>query len=377
VVVRRSGSGQGIATLPQVAAAAGVSTATAARALGGYGSVRPATREKVLEVAQRLGYRANSLARSMITGSTKTLGVVLSDIENPFFSRALRGVSDVAHREGYEVVLVNTDEDLQTERNAVRVLTEKRVDGLVVSPSEGQDTSHLASAISSGTPVVLLDRRIPGLRADTVGIDNRSAAREATERLLALGHRRIALVTGAPPAAAELLAGPGLRGAERAIGSTAGLRAAGYRDALLAAGIEPDPQYVSAEGFRRDDAAKATARLLGLTRPPTATIALDSLLSLGVLQALADLDVRCPEEMSLIGFDDADWAEAVSPPLSVVAQPVYEIGAEACKRLLARINGDERRPVHRKLATTYVERSSTARPPSGFSSSCACSTDAS
>src|SRR5688572_16800027 len=128
-----------MATLPQVAASAGVSTATAARALGGYGSVRPSTREKVLAAANRLGYSANGLARSMITGSTRTWGAVLSDIENPFFSRALRGVSDVAHANGYEVVLVNTDEDLQVEQDAVRVLTERRVDGLVVSPSEGED----------------------------------------------------------------------------------------------------------------------------------------------------------------------------------------------------------------------------------------------
>ena len=104
-------------------------------------------------------------------------------------------MSDVAHDDGYEVVLVNTDEDLVVEQNAVRVLTEKRVDGLVVSPSEGSDTSHLATAITAGTPVVLLDRRIPHLAADTVGIDNRTAAEDATRRLLALGHHRIALVT--------------------------------------------------------------------------------------------------------------------------------------------------------------------------------------
>lgn len=360
--VRRVEPGQSMATLPQVAEAAGVSTATAARALGGYGSVRPSTRERVLEVAGRLGYRPNGIARSMITGSTKTLGVVLSDIENPFFSRALRGVSDVAHDKGYEVVLVNTDEDLLVEQNAVRVLTEKRVDGLVVSPSEGSDTSHLATAIASGTPVVLLDRRIPRLAADTVGIDNRAAAEDATRRLLALGHRRIALVTGAPPAAAARLTRRGMAGVERSIGSTAGLRAAGYRDAVVAAGAELDARYVSTDGFRPEDAARATRRLMSLDRPPTALLALDSLLSLGVLQALSELGIRCPDEVSVIGFDDADWAEALSPPLTVVSQPVYEIGAEACRRLLARIEGDTRRALHRKLPTTFVERASTGPP---------------
>jgi DNA-binding LacI/PurR family transcriptional regulator len=352
-----------MATLTQVATAAGVSTATAARALGGYGSVKPATRALVLDAAERVGYRANVLARSMITGSTRTLGVVLSDIENPFFSLALRGISDAAHREGYEVLLVNTDEDVAVESKAVRMLTEKRVDGLVVSPSDADDTSHLRSAIAAGTPVVLLDRRIPGLRADTVGIDNRAAARDATERLLELGHRRIALVTGADPRSADRLSGPRLRGVERAIGTTAGLRAAGYRDALVAAGVEPSPQYVSAEGFHREDGARATGRLLRMPDPPTAVIALDSLLSLGALQAFAELDVSCPDTVSLIGFDDADWAEAVSPPLTVVSQPVYEIGTVACERLLARVAGDGRRTVHRKLATTFIERDSVAGPP--------------
>lgn len=361
---RRGRTGRaGVATLGEVAVAAGVSTATAARALGGYGSVSSATRERVEAAARRLDYRPNVLARSMITRTTKTIGAVLSDIENPFFSRALRGVSDAAHRHGYEVVLVNTDEDSEIERQAVRVLRERRVDGLVVSPSESGDVDHLMAAIRSGIPVVLLDRRIPGLPADTVGIDNRAAAREATTRLLSLGHKRIALVTGAPPVAAELLGGARLRGVERAVGSTAGLRAAGYRDALLAAGLEPDLRYISADGFRRDDAARATGALLALPEPPTAIIALDSILALGVLQGLADLGVTCPAKVSVIGFDDADWAEAVSPPLTVVAQPVHRIGEVAGELLLARLAGHSRRPVHRRLPTTFIERSSTAPPP--------------
>ncbi len=348
----------GMATLAHVAAEAGVSTATAARALGDYGSVKPVTRERVLEAAQRLGYRANTLARSMITGSTRTIGVVLSDIENPFFSKALRGISDVGHRNGYELMVLNTDESVDIEREAVRVLLEKRVDGLVVSPSDGAHVEHLSRALGSGTPVVLLDRRVRGLAADTVGIDNRATARDATRRLIELGHRRIALVTGAPPALAALLREADGADLAKAPGGTTALRAAGYRDALGEAGISVDPRYVSADGLRRDDAARATARLLALDEPPTAIIALDSLLSLGVLQAFADLGTRCPEAVSLIGFDDDDWAEAVSPPLSVVSQPVYRIGETAAELLLSRIAGGTGRPAHRRLPTTYVERAS-------------------
>lgn len=362
---RGSGSSpesSGIATLAEVASDAGVSVATAARALGNYGSVKPATRERVLAAADRLGYRANTLARSMITGTTRTIGVVLSDIENPFFSQALRGISDVAHRHRHEVVVANTDERIEMERDAVRVLLERRVDGLVVSPSDG-DSAHLVRAVENGTPVVLLDRRVRGLTADTVGIDNRAAAKDATARLLALGHRRIALVTGADPSLAAQLAHPDVRAVARATRGTTGPRAAGYRDALAEAGLTLDPRYLSADGIRRDDAARATRRLLALPDPPTAIIALDSLLALGVLRAFSDLGTACPDEVSLVGFDDADWAEAVSPPLTVVSQPVPQIGATAGELLMARIAGATGAPVHRRFDTTFVERASTGPPP--------------
>ncbi|HYO33737.1 MAG TPA: LacI family DNA-binding transcriptional regulator [Nocardioidaceae bacterium] len=353
-------------TLTQVAASAGVSTATAARALGGYGSVRPVTRDLVREAAARLGYRANGLARSMITGSTRTIGVVVSDIENAFFSRALRGVSGVARRHGYEVVLVNTDEDAEAERTAVRVLMERRVDGLVVSPGPSAGAGHLHAVRRSGTPLVLLDRRIAGLAADSVGIDNHEAACTATDHLLALGHRRIALVTGSPPGTAAILKSrPGLRGIEKIVGATVGLRAAGYRDALVAQGVDPDLRFVTGEGFHLHEAAAATRQLMALPEPPTAIIALDSVLSLGVLQALDDMQVPSPQTVSVIGFDDADWAEAVSPALTVIAQPAHEIGETAGELLISRIAGSRRRPVHRQLPTTFVGRASTGPAPSG------------
>ena len=206
-----------MATIPDVARQAGVSTATAARALGGYGSVSSTTRERVLAVAEELGYRPNSLARSMITGSTQTLGVVLSDIENSFFHRALRGVADTARARGYEVLLANTDEDLEAERKAVSVLAERRVDGLIVCPTDDGDHAHLEAVISSGIPVVLLDRRVSGLHADTVGIDNRKAARDATTRLVEQGHRRIGILTGGTPAAVgRRLSTPGDEGGREA-----------------------------------------------------------------------------------------------------------------------------------------------------------------
>jgi len=351
-----------IATVLDVARAAGVSPATAARALGGYGSVRATTREKVAAAAAELGYLANNLARSMITGSTNTLGVVLADIENAFFHRALRGIADAASQRGYEVILTNTDEDLTKEHAAVAMLAGRRVDGLIVCPTDAADRSHLTTVMESGTPVVLLDRRISGLRADTVGIDNRAAAKTATEYLIAAGHKRIGVLTGASGDLAPRLSRPNLTGVERLAATTSGARTAGYRDALMGAGISPEPAYVMSNGFHRVDALDGTKALLRSDEPPTAILAFDSILSLGALQAFRELGLSCPGDVSLLGFDDAEWADVVSPPLTVVAQPVYEIGVRAAELLLARINGESRRLVHERMPTTIIERESVAAP---------------
>jgi LacI family transcriptional regulator len=258
---------------------------------------------------------------------------------------------------------VNTDEDVDIEQKALGVLTERRVDGLVIAPTDVSDKEAMLAVVKAGIPIVFIDRTLPGVPADVVGIDNRAAAREATQRLLDLGHQRIALLTGAPGELRTKLTRAGLRGVERLAATTVGTRTAGYRDALVAAGLSPRPELVSAEGFRRDEAAAATRRLLELASPPTAVLALDSQLALGVLQGLHEMGLQCPRDLSLVGFDDADWTEVVSPPLSVMSQPIYDIGAEAGRLLLDRIGRPDRRPVHRTLPTRFIERSSAAFPP--------------
>jgi len=260
------------------------------------------------------------------------------------------------------VILTNTDEDLAKEHTAVGMLAQRRVDGLIVCPTDAADRSHLSTVIDSGTPVVLLDRRISGLGADTVGIDNRAAARTATAYLIDAGHTRIGVLTGASLDMAPRLSRPDLKGVERIAATTSGARTAGYRDALLEAGITPDSTYVVANGFHREDAISGTTQLLTRPDPPTAILAFDSILSLGALQAVHELGLTCPDDVSLLGFDDAEWADVVSPPLSVMAQPVYEIGVRAARLLLARIHGDTRKPVHDRMPTSIIERQSVAAP---------------
>src|ERR1700712_1780295 len=193
----------GAPTLTDVAELAGVSRATASRALGGYGSVSPKVRNRVAVAALQLGYRPNVVARNVRTGTTSTIGVVVADMSNPFFAQTTRGVSDAARRHGYQVMVMNTDEDLETEKVGLEFLLSKRVDGIVVAAASRVASGHLADVHSEGFPVVLLDRRIDAMRVDQVTADNKTGAAAALAALIAAGHRRIAFVSAADPGSLE------------------------------------------------------------------------------------------------------------------------------------------------------------------------------
>jgi LacI family transcriptional regulator len=346
-----------VPTIPDVARLAGVSSATAARALGGYGSVSAAARAKVLAAAEEVGYRVNGVARSMITGRTMTLGVVVGDIENDFFSRAVRGFTDVADPAGFATIIASTDESLDNERAAVRVFVERRVDGLLVAPASMQDGRHLRDARDAGVAVVLIDRKIHRVGIDTELIDNVAAARAAVQHLTSAGHARIGVITGGVSVAGEPLP----LGETKV--STSVDRVAGYREALEAARLTYDPSLVRPGDFHLPAARSRTAQLLTEPTRPTAILATDGVLTLGALLAIRDVGLRCPQDVSLVGFDDPAWAAVVRPRVSVMAQPVHELGASAARRLLARIAGDTSRPrTTMKLHTSWRPRESVAAP---------------
>jgi len=332
-------------TLQDVAELAGVSVATASRALGAYGSTSQEVRTRVAEAAATLGYRRNSLARSMITGTTHTLGLVVADIENPFFARAARGIADVAHRAGYEVLLVNSDEDPAIERAAVRTLGEKQVDGLIIAPASADGGTHLDELIRRGTPVVQIDRVLPGITGDAVVVDNVEAARRAIDHLATLGHRRIALLTS-----------QGLIHTNQA-------RLAGYLQGLEAAGLPIADELIRMAQYTRQAAVRETLAVLELHDPATALFTTDNLMSLGAFDGMQRAGRSVPAQVSLVGFDDLEWTTIVRPPLTVVAQPVYELGAAAATRLLERLAGDESPPRTITLATSFIVRGSTGPAP--------------
>jgi LacI family transcriptional regulator len=329
-------------TVADVARTARVSVATAGRALGGYGYVRPETRARVQAAAQALGYSPNVVARSMRSGGTRSIGFVGSDIANPFFAEAMRGICDVANEEGYEAILTNSDERLDLEQLAVRTLLEKQVDGLVVAPSSVTQFGHLASARAQGVPVVLLDRHLPQLDCDSVVIDNQAAAHNAVTHLVGLGHRRIGLLASIN--AAEQPRIVPVESSRRLTAEGAGRpsveRIRGYLDALAEhqAPVSQDTMKYILSGHPGQ--ADVPAReLIGFRQRPSAVFATDNASTRSIF--LAAKSEGIPDELSLVGFDDLDWTTMVDPPISVVAQSPLRMGRVAAERLFARIKGDE------------------------------------
>ncbi|MBE1583569.1 LacI family DNA-binding transcriptional regulator [Nonomuraea angiospora] len=347
-------------TIIDVARDAGVSPATAGRVLGGYGTPSPELVRRVQDSARRLGYRANDVARSIVTGSTRVIGVVVSDIENPFFARAVNGISDRARAAGYEMLLVSTRMDLARERSAVEALMAKRVDGMIVASASVSEGGHLRRVREAGVPLVLLDRRNDGAGAvDSVLLDNRAAAQRAVSHLLDLGHRAVAVVTSATPSESR-----SARRRRSAAEFPSSLRFEGYLDALDEAGVTCDPGWV----LRCDDADAACERVRDLlvTRPEvTAVFATTNVMTGGAFRAIMDGDRRCPEDVSLMGFDDHEWSTLVRPQLSVVAQPAYDLGAAAGTVLLGRLAGPGSRsaPSETILQSSLIVRGSVAAPP--------------
>jgi len=340
-------------TIADVARAAGVSRASAARVLGGYGYAGDEVRERVLNAAKNLAYQPNELARSMATGRSKTIGVVVADIENLYFARAIRAITDTARAHGFGVVLANTDENIELEREAVRVLLANRVDGLIVSPTSSIEVDHLIAARVLGCPFVLLDRRVPVLNADTFAIDNFRAAHEAVSSLVERGHRRIALVSNAPS-----------HGEQQYLISSVRERIDGYRAALHEAGIKIVPRFTVLGGWDPQNLARQLTMLCRSQNRPTAFLATDSSVALVLLQVLRELDLSIPDQVSLICFDDADWTAAVTPPLNVVSQPIGDLAKAAMEHLVARLQGEANRPGEEiLLQATLIERASVSAAP--------------
>ncbi len=308
-------------TMADVAREAGVSLMTVSRVVNEKGEVSPATRQCVLEVIEQLGYRPSAIARGLATQRTGSLGLVMPDVANPFFSDVAHGAEHVAYAEGYNIFLCNTDEDPQRELSVLQSLEEKQVDGVVLCSSR-LDDSELEAALAHHPAAVLVNRRLEG--GGVVGsvlIDDEAGGRLATQHLLQAGHRAVGF-----------LAGPLASRSSRQ-------RAKGYRAALAAADLPHHPDWTR-HCSPVVESGRETARHLLTTYPElTAFFCYNDLVAVGALQACADLGRRVPDDLAVVGFDDILLAALVIPPLTTCRVHRYELGAQAMRLLLDQING--------------------------------------
>jgi LacI family transcriptional regulator len=329
-----------VATISDVASRAGVSTATVSRALNGKSTVDPELAERVLAAAEELGYRPNGPARNLRRQETAVLALIISDVESPFFTAVARGVEDTAHESGYSLVLCNSDDDSAKEREYVDVALQERVAGVLLSPTGREDTAELLR--SNGTPVVAVDRRLPNSSGDTVLADTRLAAKQATTHMAEQGYADIACVTG--PSGVL----------------TADDRLDGYRDGLAEVGVPFREDRVHRSEFKAAGAERAAAALLDSPDRPDALLVANNIMAVGVLATMRRLGLRPGADVGVVAFDDAPWATLLDPPLSVVRQPAYEMGATAARLLLNRIAGDRGEPTTTTLSAELVPRGSSA-----------------
>lgn len=375
----RPGTGRerrtGRTTVHDVAARAGVSIGTVSHVISGRQHVAPETRQRVEDAMVALGYRPNRIARSLILQHTRTLGMVIPDVANPFFGDLMRGVEEVARERGHSVLFGNSDNDGDQEDRYVEEFIERRVDGLLIvvaahrparSPARAAATAEAPldprastdagcegdadlmalgrlADLPTALPVVALDRLPDHWSHDAVVGDSRAGVALGVEHLVDLGHRRLGFIGGDPALA------------------TGRERRAGFEAALGDLGIRP--VWVSDGAFSLDSGRAQAASLFASppTTWPTAIVAANDLLALGVLLAVRERGLRVPDDVSLIGFDDIAYARLSDPPLTTVRQPAREMGAMGARLVFRRLDGEVGPPEVVVVRPELVVRSSTAR----------------
>ncbi len=325
------------ATIKDVAEQAGVSIATVSNVVNGSRFVSDDLAEKVQRAIKELGYQPNPLGRALRKGRSYTVALILPDHSNPFFVQVARGVDEQARRREYGLITCNTDEDPDLETFYVASLLKRKVDGFIVAPTyRGRET--LSPLIEHGAPLVVVDRYIDGMEVDEVFSDNEAGAHEATAHLIGLGHRRIGLIAGIP----------GISPIED--------RVAGYRRALEEHGLPVDESLMAQGCSQIEEGASSAEALLG-KRGITAIFSTNNMMTLGALRSFKKLGIRCPDQVSLVGFDDT-IADAADPALTTVRQPLVPLGERTIDVLAGRIMDPKRRPGRLALAPELVIRDS-------------------
>jgi len=333
----------GRASIRDVAARAGVSVTTVSHTLNGTRFVSEQARAKVHEAAHALGYVPSEVARGLKHNTTRTLGMLVPNNSNPYFAEIIRGVEHHSFAAGYSLLLCNSNDDVRQQADHLRVLAERRVDGIVLVAS-GDDGAIVAVCKDLRLPLVLVDREIETIAVDLIEVDHAAGGELATAHLLGLGHAGVACIGGPSD----------LRASHQ--------REAGWRRALDKAGIVPRADEVVRGDFGPASGAAAMRRLLQAPRPPTAVFVCNDMMAIGALHAAHEAGIAVPAQLSVVGFDDIELAAYTSPPLTTVAQPKEAIGTGAAGLLLERLRDGRTEPRRTVLQPALHLRSSTAEP---------------
>lgn len=307
-----------IVTLNDIAQRAGVSASTVSRVLNGNFEkyrISLKTKQLVVKAAKELQYHPNDLARSLRLKKTQTIGLVVPDISNPFFAYITHTVQNCVYISGYSLIVCITNEDLETEIRQIELLRRKGVDGYIIMPV-GIKNEHIEELIKLNIPLVILDRSLEGLETNSVVVDNYKGAFQATEYLIKSGHKRIAIIQGLQNT------------------YTNNERLRGYLDAISFYGIPKNDRYIVGNDFRKENGYIETKLLLTFEKPPTAIFATSDLITLGALQAIDEENCKIPDDISLVAFDDIDFAPYLVVPLTLVKQPRELMGEVAVKLLI-------------------------------------------
>lgn len=327
--------------IKDVANRAGVSSASVSRVLSNKPHISEEIRRRVLAAVEELGYQPSRVARSLRAQRARILGLIISDIQNPFFTSIVRAVEDVAYEHQYAVFLCNSDEDLDKENLYIELMRAERVAGVVLSPTREID-HPCQKLIEADIPVVAIDRCLLDLEVDTVMVDNVGAAFELVSHLIADGYREVAAVLGDP------------------IATTGHQRREGYERALKAHGLEVLPHLIRVGSPKESTGYRLAGELLDLNDRPEALFTGNNLLTVGALRAIHERGLSIPDDIALVAFDELDWMSLVKPGLTVVAQPTYQVGRTAAELLLKRIEDHTRPPQQVVLKPELIVRESCA-----------------
>ena len=329
------------ASIKDVARRAGVSTATVSRVLSNKPQVSENAHRRILAAMEELDYQPSRVARSLRVQRSKIIGLIISDIQNPFFNTLARAIEDRAYDHQYAVFLCNSDEDIEKEKLYIELMQAERVAGVMLSPTR-ETANPCKKLIKANVPVVVIDRELTDLDVDTVWVDNLAGSFELISHIIDDGHRRIGAVLGTPTAA------------------TGRERYEGYVRALTNRDLQVLPELLRTGIPKKAIGYKLAGELLDLPEPPTALFTGNNLLTEGAVRAIQDRGRRIPEDIALVAFDELDWMSLIKPALTVVAQPTYELGQTAADLLLKRIEGSTHPPQKIVLKPNLIVRQSCA-----------------